>query len=307
MSFGFDPSKSMCEVCGKGHDHEDMVICDKCNGGFHTYCLRPPMAEVPEEEHWFCERCLPLVHEEVYLYGQWTSEGDQRHPRHPFSQVDELPAPRPSSEARGMSELVWDPTWDDGDPAAAHERTLRELLRGAPTRSSDDRDYYDRLFAAYRERLGGKCMFGEDDLWHFRARVRADDMRYDQIPLPPPGFVDHTRVAASTIHGWGCFAAREIPRNTLATWYDGKLLDWEAAKALKTPGHYIRSLCSMHSAIDGCRDPQKARGHGSFCNHSGRPNAEFWVRDNVVWIKTLRDVPEGAELTVNYGRGYVHS
>ena len=127
------------------------------------------------------------------------------------------------------------------------------------------------------------------------------------LPVPPAGFVDRTRVAASPIHGRGCFAACDVTKNTLVTWYDGELLGWDEAKARHAPGHYIRSLCSMHTAIDGCRDPQRARGHGSFCNHSDRPNAAFWVRGNVVWIKTLRDVPEGAELTVSYGRGYVHS
>ncbi len=33
-----------------------MLLCDKCNGGYHTSCLSPPMEAVPEGE-WFCQRC----------------------------------------------------------------------------------------------------------------------------------------------------------------------------------------------------------------------------------------------------------
>ncbi len=32
-----------CETC-KGLEHEDkMVICDQCDGGYHTFCLSPPI------------------------------------------------------------------------------------------------------------------------------------------------------------------------------------------------------------------------------------------------------------------------
>ena len=123
----------------------------------------------------------------------------------------------------------------------------------------------------------------------------------------PVAFRNRTRVARSRIHGLGCFSVGPLPRNCLATWYDGELIDWPAARRRGAEaGHYVRSLASMHTAIDGCRDPRRARGHGSFCNHSDRPNATFWVRDDVVWIKPLRAVGANEEITVSYGRTYVH-
>ncbi len=33
-----------------------MLLCDKCNRGYHTSCLSPPMEAIPEGE-WFCQRC----------------------------------------------------------------------------------------------------------------------------------------------------------------------------------------------------------------------------------------------------------
>lgn len=33
-----------------------MLLCDKCNRGYHTSCLSPPMKAIPEGE-WSCQRC----------------------------------------------------------------------------------------------------------------------------------------------------------------------------------------------------------------------------------------------------------
>lgn len=33
-----------------------MVICDTCDRGFHTYCLLPPVADIPKNG-FKCERC----------------------------------------------------------------------------------------------------------------------------------------------------------------------------------------------------------------------------------------------------------
>ena len=33
-----------------------VVICDECHSGFHTYCMRPIMANIPKGE-WLCSAC----------------------------------------------------------------------------------------------------------------------------------------------------------------------------------------------------------------------------------------------------------
>lgn len=33
-----------------------MLLCDSCNRGHHTYCLKPPLDEVPTGQ-WFCPKC----------------------------------------------------------------------------------------------------------------------------------------------------------------------------------------------------------------------------------------------------------
>ena len=45
-----------CEVCASGSDEASMLVCDCCNRGYHTYCLKPAMFVVPQEA-WYCGNC----------------------------------------------------------------------------------------------------------------------------------------------------------------------------------------------------------------------------------------------------------
>jgi len=45
-----------CEVCKKGNDERCILICDECNLGYHTYCLRPVVSTIPTAE-WLCPQC----------------------------------------------------------------------------------------------------------------------------------------------------------------------------------------------------------------------------------------------------------
>ena len=47
-----------CRLCSRKGDAEKMLLCDKCDRGHHIYCLRPPLALIPDGE-WFCPKCKP--------------------------------------------------------------------------------------------------------------------------------------------------------------------------------------------------------------------------------------------------------
>ena len=36
-----------CEKCGRRQEEGIMVLCDRCNKGYHTTCLYPPLAQIP--------------------------------------------------------------------------------------------------------------------------------------------------------------------------------------------------------------------------------------------------------------------
>ena len=45
-----------CEACSSAEDADNMLLCDKCNRGYHITCLDPPLAAIPDGE-WFCLSC----------------------------------------------------------------------------------------------------------------------------------------------------------------------------------------------------------------------------------------------------------
>ncbi|KAL6042669.1 Histone-lysine n-methyltransferase [Balamuthia mandrillaris] len=46
----------VCEGCGSGEHDEELVLCDKCNGGWHLWCMSIPLTVIPEGD-WFCHKC----------------------------------------------------------------------------------------------------------------------------------------------------------------------------------------------------------------------------------------------------------
>ena len=45
-----------CKVCGSGNSPADLLLCDKCDKGYHLFCLRPILPSVPKGS-WFCPSC----------------------------------------------------------------------------------------------------------------------------------------------------------------------------------------------------------------------------------------------------------
>lgn len=47
-----------CNICGGNTEDDDdkLLLCDRCNNGFHIFCLDPPLMEIPVAQ-WFCLDC----------------------------------------------------------------------------------------------------------------------------------------------------------------------------------------------------------------------------------------------------------
>ncbi|XP_064856388.1 remodeling and spacing factor 1-like isoform X2 [Oncorhynchus nerka] len=50
------PNEDPCSHCGLPNHPELILLCDSCDSGYHTACLRPPLMVIPEGE-WFCPPC----------------------------------------------------------------------------------------------------------------------------------------------------------------------------------------------------------------------------------------------------------
>jgi [histone H3]-trimethyl-L-lysine4 demethylase len=46
----------LCEICAAGHCEDKIILCDRCDKGFHLFCLSPPLDDVPEGD-WICPLC----------------------------------------------------------------------------------------------------------------------------------------------------------------------------------------------------------------------------------------------------------
>jgi site-specific DNA-cytosine methylase len=51
-----DTDDIMCEVCGTDEQKSVLLLCDFCNCGYHTFCLQPPLDNIPDG-YWLCPAC----------------------------------------------------------------------------------------------------------------------------------------------------------------------------------------------------------------------------------------------------------
>lgn len=53
-----DPlAKYICHICTRGDGEENMLLCDGCDDSYHTFCLIPPLADIPKGD-WRCPKCV---------------------------------------------------------------------------------------------------------------------------------------------------------------------------------------------------------------------------------------------------------
>ncbi|KYM81017.1 Bromodomain adjacent to zinc finger domain protein 2B [Atta colombica] len=46
-----------CQFCHSGDNEDKLLLCDGCDRGYHTYCFRPKMENIPDGD-WYCHECM---------------------------------------------------------------------------------------------------------------------------------------------------------------------------------------------------------------------------------------------------------
>jgi len=102
--------------------------------------------------------------------------------------------------------------------------------------------------------------------------------------------------------GLGLFATVPIKKRTLIVEYSGPRIPTAEAHARERTGRskYMFEISSRWS-IDGAgRDNM-----GRYANHACRPNAESVLIRGKIFLKAIRRILPGEEITYDYGREYV--
>lgn len=112
----------------------------------------------------------------------------------------------------------------------------------------------------------------------------------------------------SSIHGFGIYARRDIPKGTRIIEYVGERItkkeaerradeDIFASKADSEKGAVYIFVLNKRYDIDGNVGYNTAK----YINHSCDPNCETEIIRGKIWVIALRDIAKGEELSYNYG------
>jgi SET domain-containing protein len=97
--------------------------------------------------------------------------------------------------------------------------------------------------------------------------------------------------------GLGFFTLVAIPKDRRIIEYVGPILTKE--ETAQTSGRYLMALDDEYF-IDGSPRSNAAR----YINHSCQPNARAYRTGVRVWIRSIRNIKVGEEITYDYGKKY---
>ncbi len=100
---------------------------------------------------------------------------------------------------------------------------------------------------------------------------------------------------SSDIHAAGCFTLEDIPKGTIVLEYTGERITKEEGdlRYEGRPFTYLFGIDDGAIVVDG-------HGMAMFVNHSCDPNCETDELGGRIYIKTLRNLKAGEELTYDY-------
>jgi uncharacterized protein len=106
----------------------------------------------------------------------------------------------------------------------------------------------------------------------------------------------------SGVHGNGVFAVQDIAEGETLIEYKGELITWEEALRRhphdpSQPNHTFYFHIDDERVIDGGVNGNAAR----WINHSCEPNCEADEQGGRIFIKALRNIAAGEELSYDYG------
>ena len=257
----YDPYKTLkCEVCDLDTDGSRMLICEKCEKGYHMYCCQPVIVTIPKEM-WICSQCRdePLTEEHTPDFCKAAKGGEMNETEIasilnlPYNKISEFHV-KFSSSIRLMNPKA--------DPAVKRERTLKYPSSKSvkminlfglhysirieknnwvlPIPIVDAEDYVRSVGSiALAVRASGMKAYSESLVYNQVTATEAmNSSSFENVqPLPNGGeivfakFLENLRlglfppiiIERDARLGFGAKALREIPRHTMLMEYSGEV------------------------------------------------------------------------------------
>ena len=90
-----------------------------------------------------------------------------------------------------------------------------------------------------------------------------------------------------------------IPKGVRIFEYTGKIITNAEADAMPGRPRYLYDLSKTHT-LDG--SPRS--NVGRYANHSCKPNGVIYIYGGRIFVKSLREIQPGEEITYDYGKEY---
>ena len=120
--------------------------------------------------------------------------------------------------------------------------------------------------------------------------------------MAPKKSVKRIAVRKSEVHGRGVFSAAKLSKGEMLIEYVGEVITWKQALRRhphdpKNPDHTFYFHLDDKHVIDGKIGGNSAR----WINHACTPNCEAEEVDGRIFIRTLKKIEPGTELSFDYG------
>jgi SET domain-containing protein len=103
--------------------------------------------------------------------------------------------------------------------------------------------------------------------------------------------------------GLGLFATQAVRKPSRIVEYKGRKLPNDEAEKLEARGNRYLYEINSRWTVDG----SSRRNLGRYANHSCRPNAESYVVGHRVFLRAIKNIKSGDEITYDYGADYLNN
>lgn len=206
-------AKYICHICNRGDVEEAMLLCDGCDGSYHTFCLIPPLTEIPAGD-WRCPKCVvEEVNKPTAAFG--FEQAQREYTLQQFGEMaDQFKADYFNIPVHLVpTELVEREFWRivssiDEDVAVEYGADLHTMDHGSgfPTKSSLYLQSNDREYAESSWNLNNMPLLEESILGHINADISGMKVPWMYVGMCFSAFCwhneDHWSYSINYLH-WG--------------------------------------------------------------------------------------------------------